>query len=45
MSLALAGVIGYLIFRYLSAPAKSVDKVYRLRQIAEARRASEAGGG
>ncbi len=45
MSLALTGVIGYLIFRYLSAPAKSVDKVYRLRQIAEARRASEAGGG
>ena len=45
MSLALTSVIGYLIFRYLSAPAKSVDRVYRLRQIAEARRASEARGG
>ena len=45
MSLALTSVIGYLIFKYLSAPAKSVDRVYRLRQMAEARRASEAGGG
>ena len=45
MSLALTGVIGYLIFKYLSAPAKSVDRVYRLRQMAEARRAGEAGGG
>ncbi len=45
MSLALTSVIGYLIFKYLSAPAKSVDRVYRLRQMAEARRAGEAGGG
>ncbi|MCE2405145.1 MAG: NADH-quinone oxidoreductase subunit NuoH [Dehalococcoidia bacterium] len=45
MSLALTSVIGYLIFKYLSAPAKSVDRVYRLRQMAEARRASEARGG
>ena len=45
MSLALTSVIGYLIFKYLSAPAKSVDRVYRLRQMAEARRASESGGG
>ena len=45
MSLALTSVIGYLIFKYLSAPAKSVNSAYRLRQIAEARRAAEAGGG
>ena len=45
MSLALTGVVGYLIFRYLSAPAKSVASVYKLRQMAEARRATEAGGG
>ena len=38
MSLALCSVIGYLIYRHMSAPAKKVAKVYRAHQLAMARR-------
>ncbi len=34
MSLALTSVIGYLIYRFLSAPAHKVAQVYRRRQLA-----------
>ena len=34
MSLALSGVIGYLVYRHMSAPAKRVAQVYRRQQAA-----------
>ena len=34
MSLALASVIGYLVYRHMAAPARKVAEVYRRRQLA-----------
>ena len=44
MSLTLTSIIGYLVYRHLSAPAKKVAAIYRLRQAAGAGRGASAGG-
>ena len=44
MSLALTSIIGYLVHRHMSAPAKKVAEVYRLRQAAAAWQRTSPGG-
>ena len=38
MSLALTGVIGYLVYRHMSAPARKVAQLYERQRMAELRR-------
>ena len=45
MSLALSGVIGYLIYQHLTAPAKRVAQLYKRQQSARLRRDATATGG
>ena len=45
MSLTLSSVIGYLVYKHISAPAKRVAQMYSRRQVAEHGRRVSSGGG
>ena len=45
MSLALCGVIGYLVYQHLSAPAKKVAQLYKRQQSARLRSGANVRGG
>ena len=45
MSLALSSVIGYLVYRHLSAPAKKVAQLYNRQRAAQLRGDASLGGG
>ena len=45
MSLALSGIIGYLVYRHLAGPAKKVAQLHERRRTAELRRGVSTTGG